>query len=259
MWLVPSGRRVHSPSESTLQWAQPAARVGRNRANPRLGPQARPASIASGDLRTGRKRKKAPLCGTFRMRSSGLEPPRAVKPTRPSTRYTGGSCVSDGPMRPFYGRIGTQRTLWTVRLLSNLCHGQVVLAPSQRRTADWTSPNTESLVALCHPVQTRPSCLFACAGGANYDLAMTHVQLGRRLIALGGVLIVAALVLHPPAGFTELAAAVGLLLAIGGGALCLDRFGSGPPSGGGGFWGGGPPSGGGHHGGGFGGHGGGHG
>jgi hypothetical protein len=35
--------------------------------------------------RRGQERKKAPLCRTFRMRSSGLEPPRAVKPTRPST------------------------------------------------------------------------------------------------------------------------------------------------------------------------------
>ena len=31
------------------------------------------------------KSRKAPLSRAFRMRSSGLEPPRAVKPTRPST------------------------------------------------------------------------------------------------------------------------------------------------------------------------------
>jgi hypothetical protein len=88
---------------------------------------------------------------------------------------------------------------------------------------------------------------------------MKHVGLGRRLVATGGVLIVATLVLQPPAGFRDLAAAVGLLLAISGGFLCVYKFRSGPPSGGGGFWGGGPPSGGDghHHGGGFGGHGGG--
>jgi hypothetical protein len=88
--------------------------------------------------RRGQERKKAPLCRTFRMRSSGLEPPRAVKPTRPSTRYTGGSCVSDSPMRPFYGRIGTQRTFWTVRLLSNFCQHRASARASSRPAAPTT-------------------------------------------------------------------------------------------------------------------------
>jgi hypothetical protein len=87
---------------------------------------------------------------------------------------------------------------------------------------------------------------------------MTHVGLGRRLIATGAALIIGTLVLQPPAGLTELAASVGLLLVICGGFLWVYRFRGGPPAGGG-FWGGGPPSGGGghHHGGGLGGHGGG--
>jgi hypothetical protein len=42
-------------------------------------------NIARPGQRRGRERKKAPLRRAFRMRSSGLEPPRAVKPTRPST------------------------------------------------------------------------------------------------------------------------------------------------------------------------------
>jgi hypothetical protein len=46
------------------------------------------------------------------------------------------------------------------------------------------------------------------------------------------VLIVAALLLQVPAGFTELAASVGLLLVICGGFLCVYEF----RGGGGGFW-----------------------
>jgi uncharacterized membrane protein HdeD (DUF308 family) len=84
---------------------------------------------------------------------------------------------------------------------------------------------------------------------------MTHGRFGRRLIAIGGILIIVTLVLQPSREFNELVASVGLLLVICGAFLCIYNFRGGPPSDGG-FWGGGPPSGGGHHGGGFGGHGG---
>jgi hypothetical protein len=56
------------------------------------------------------------------MRSSGLEPPRAVKPTRPSTLYTGARWLQKRPNRPNNGVSRTHRTHLEERVLPRCCH-----------------------------------------------------------------------------------------------------------------------------------------
>jgi hypothetical protein len=71
------------------------------------------------------------------MRSSGLEPPRAVNPTRPSTSDTGARCVQEHPNRPNSTYPRTHRTHLDRRLLPQCCRapttslvGRPALAPS---------------------------------------------------------------------------------------------------------------------------------
>jgi hypothetical protein len=58
-----------------------------------------------------------------RMRSSGLEPPRAVKPTRPSTSYSRARCSRERPNRPSSALSRTRRTHMEARVLPRCCHG----------------------------------------------------------------------------------------------------------------------------------------
>jgi hypothetical protein len=98
-----------------------------------------PSKSGCGHLRHGR----APSVATIRllggppphsgvklrgklMRSSGLEPPRAVKPTRPSTSFSGSTCVCPRRDRPVSGVPQTRRTRRTMWLLSEICHASFV-------------------------------------------------------------------------------------------------------------------------------------
>jgi site-specific DNA recombinase len=56
------------------------------------------------------------------VRPSGLEPPRAVKPTRPSTSYTTARYVRRRPGRPNSAGFRTHRTHLEQRLLPKCCH-----------------------------------------------------------------------------------------------------------------------------------------
>ncbi len=73
------------------------------------------------------------------MRSSGLEPPRAVKPTRPSTRYTGGSCVSN--------RLGKR-----VRTAHAQTDSLIRSSPKQRSPAPSTPPRAPRTGAARLPI-----------------------------------------------------------------------------------------------------------
>jgi hypothetical protein len=56
------------------------------------------------------------------MRSSGLEPPRAVKPTRPSTSFAHNRCARRCPDRPFCQGSRPHRTHRSGRVLPRCCH-----------------------------------------------------------------------------------------------------------------------------------------
>jgi Acetyltransferase (GNAT) domain len=68
-----------------------------------------PASRRSAEWRAS-GHEKAPLSGALPMRSRGLEPPRAMKPARPSTLYTTVRYVRRRPKRPDRPVLRTPRT-----------------------------------------------------------------------------------------------------------------------------------------------------
>jgi hypothetical protein len=76
---------------------------------------------------------------TFRsMRSSGLEPPRALQPTRPSTGYAGRRCVLGRPDRPFGALFWTYWTHLAAWMFSKCSH---VPAAEDRAAAGAGSPS----------------------------------------------------------------------------------------------------------------------
>jgi hypothetical protein len=89
--------------------------------------------------------ERAPAQRHLPMRPSGLEPPRAVKLTRPSTRRTARRWVQPVPNRPFCGLSRTRWTYRTIWMLSRCCHGSehgietppVALLSSQHEGARW--------------------------------------------------------------------------------------------------------------------------
>ncbi|HEV7942429.1 MAG TPA: recombinase family protein [Solirubrobacteraceae bacterium] len=72
------------------------------------------------------------------VRSSGLEPPRAVKPTRPSTGFGGCRWVRGHPDRPFWAAFWTYRTHLARWMFSKCSH---VPAPEDRTAASAGSPS----------------------------------------------------------------------------------------------------------------------
>jgi hypothetical protein len=79
-------------------------------------------NTSPGPRRGGSKDEKTPLSGAFRMRPSGLEPPRRNLSTRPSTPYSPARCSQERPNRPNSAVSRTHRTHMEQRVLPRCCH-----------------------------------------------------------------------------------------------------------------------------------------
>jgi site-specific DNA recombinase len=80
------------------------------------------AGVSAGGAPPSTPRRRGGFSPTNLVRSSGLEPPRAVKPTRPSTSYKADRCVPRRPDRPNSALSRTHRTHMEERVLPQYCH-----------------------------------------------------------------------------------------------------------------------------------------